>query len=203
MTTKRLSTTAGLSYIVIFFSAIFANFYVLDALKAAPLSTIQQQPVVVGVGILAFMLAVIFDIVVAWALQLLYPKHPLTLLSTFFRMTHAVLFAIAVFALMNALKATSGEAISELIMSFENMWLIGLFFFGLHLILVTKIIPLPRLISIMLVLAGVMYMVDTSAHILMQNYSAYQDLFLTLVAVPSILGEMSFAGWLLWKGSKK
>jgi len=36
----------------------------------------------------------------------------------------------------------------------------------------------------------------------MENYDAYADLFLTLVAIPSIFGEMAFAIWLLVKGGK-
>ncbi len=47
-----------------------------------------------------------------------------------------------------------------------------------------------------------MYIVDTSAHFLLENYDAYAGIFLTLVAVPSILGEMAFTIWLLVKGGK-
>ncbi len=45
-------------------------------------------------------------------------------------------------------------------------------------------------------------MVDTSAHFLMDNYDSYSDVFLTLVAIPSIFGEMAFTVWLLIKGGK-
>jgi len=47
-----------------------------------------------------------------------------------------------------------------------------------------------------------MYVVDTSAHIMLPNYSNYSSIFLALVAIPSIIGEMSFAVWLLIKGGK-
>jgi len=36
-----------------------------------------------------------------------------------------------------------------------------------------------------------MYMLDTIAHIVLPNYEAYTSIFLALVAIPSILGEMS------------
>jgi hypothetical protein len=45
-------------------------------------------------------------------------------------------------------------------------------------------------------------MVDTVAHFIMPNYSEYADVFLMLVAIPSILGEMAFAIWLLLKAGK-
>ena len=45
-------------------------------------------------------------------------------------------------------------------------------------------------------------MVDTGAHFLLQNYEEYSSIFLALVAIPSIVGEMSLALWLLIKGGK-
>jgi len=53
-----------------------------------------------------------------------------------------------------------------------------------------------------LTLAGIMYMVDTVAHFLMPDYADYADLFMSLVAIPSILGEMAFAIYMLVKGGK-
>jgi hypothetical protein len=47
-----------------------------------------------------------------------------------------------------------------------------------------------------------MYMVDTVAHFLLQNYKEYSSIFLALVAIPSIIGEMSLAIWLLVRGGK-
>ena len=48
-----------------------------------------------------------------------------------------------------------------------------------------------------------MYMVDTVAHFSLSSYAEYSDVFLALVAIPSILGEMAFAIWLLLKGGKQ
>jgi hypothetical protein len=81
--------------------------------------------------------------------------------------------------------------------------LIGLFFFGIHLILLGRIIGKPRIIGLFLVLAGAMYMVDTAAHFVLPAYEAYATIFLALVAIPSIVGEMAFSVWLLIKGGKE
>ena len=45
-------------------------------------------------------------------------------------------------------------------------------------------------------------MVDTAAHFLLANYEAHAPVFLALVAIPSIVGEMSFSVWLLIKSGK-
>lgn len=202
MKPRTWSIIAGCSYLVIFFAAIFANFLVIESILKAPLATIQENPVMVRFGILAFLVTVVFDVVVAWALYELYRTHELSGLSTLFRMMHAGIMGVAVFALPGTLELDTGQEILNQIDIFNNIWLIGLFFFGIHLLLLGKIIEKPKIIAIFLILAGIMYMVDTSAHFLLQNYEDYRSIFLALVAIPSIIGEMSFAVWLLIKGGK-
>lgn len=198
-----LAKTAGISYFIIFFAAIFANFFVLESILNDPLGAIQQNHMMVRAGILAFMITVVFDIVVAWALYELYIKHSLSLLSTLFRMMHAAIMAVAIFALPQALTMSNAPDILGQVDIFNTIWLIGLFFFGIHLLLLGKIIGKPMIIAIFLIIAGAMYMVDTAAHFMLENYEAYGSVFLALVAIPSILGEMSFAVWLLLKGGKE
>ncbi len=200
MTPRKLSILAGVSYLVIFFAAIFANFFVIEAILAAPLETVTQNHLMVRFGILAFLLTVVFDVVVAWALYELYKNHFLSGLSTYFRMMHAAIMGVAIFALPVALNASTEQEILRQVDIFNIIWLIGLFFFGIHLILLGRIIQKPKLIAFFLVIAGLMYMIDTGAHILLPNYDEYSSAFLALVAVPSIIGEMSFAIWLLVKG---
>ena len=203
MKPKNLFLTAGISYIVIFFSAIFANFVALEKLNTQTAELLNGNLTLLRWGIVAFLIAVIFDVVVAWALQQLYKKHPLTDLSTFFRLIHATIFAAAVFALVEVLSvSTVAEALS-LSNTFNNLWLIGLFFFGIHLMLLPKIIKLPKLISVMLFAAGGLYMLDTVAHFVMPNYVQYADIFLAFVAVSSIFGEMAFSIWLFFQKDTK
>jgi len=197
MTPRQLSILAGASYLVIFFAAIFANFFVLEAILASPVETVTQDHLMVRLGILAFLVTVVFDVVVAWALYELYKDHFLSGLSTYFRMMHAAIMGVAIFALPAALDATTETEILKQVDIFNIIWLIGLFFFGIHLILLARIIQKPKVIAFFLILAGAMYMIDTGAHFLLPNYDEYSSVFLALVAVPSILGEMSFSVWLL------
>lgn len=200
---KNKAKIAGVSYLIIFVAAIFANFMVLENLIENPLKAVQENGMMVRFGIMAFLVTVVFDVVVAWALYELYKGHNLNLLSTLFRMMHASIMGAAIFALPLVLNLTSAEAILNQVSTFNTIWLIGLFFFGIHLILLGKMIQKPKLIEVFLIIAGIMYMADTSAHFLMPNYTDYQNIFLALVAIPSIIGEMAFAIWLLVKGSKK
>lgn len=199
MKTRNLFLTAGLSYLVIFFTAIFANFFVLDSIKTTPLEVVQGSPVLVGLGIIAFLIAIVFDVVVAWALRELYKDHPLTTLSTYFRLMHAAIFGVSLFALIEILRVDSADEVLSLLTTFNDIWLLGLFFFGIHLLLLPHIIKLPKLIAWMLPLAGLMYMLDTCAHFLLADYENYANLLLALVASTSILGEMAFAIWLFFQ----
>jgi hypothetical protein len=203
MKARSLSTIAGVSYLIIFFAAIFANFFALESIIKAPLETIQQNHMVVRFGTMAFMVTVVFDVVVAWALLEMYRDNSLSILSTFFRMMHAAIMGVAIFALPMALSSTTTQEILQQTETFNTIWLIGLFFFGIHLILLGAILGKPKFIAICLAIAGIMYMVDTSAHFMLPNYEAFSSLFLALVAIPSIVGEMSFTIWLLAKGGKE
>ena len=200
---RTLSLIAGGSYLVIFFAAIFANFFVLESLINDPLGTIEQNHIFVRAGILAFLITVVFDVVVAWALYELFKENSLSALSMLFRMMHAALMGVAIFSLPAVLISSTSEEILMHVDTFNTIWLIGLFFFGVHLILLGNIIGKPKFIAFFLVIAGIMYMVDTSAHYVLANYQDYASIFLSLVAIPSILGEMSFAIWLLIKGGKQ
>lgn len=202
MKPRKLSRIAGASYLVIFFAAIFANFFVLEAILATPVETVTENHQMVRFGIVAFLLTVVFDVVVAWALFELYRDHPLSGLSTYFRMMHAAIMGVAIFALPMALESTDEIEILRQVDIFNVIWLIGLFFFGIHLILLGRIIEKPRIIAFFLVLAGSVYMIDTIAHFTLSNYDDYASLFLALVAIPSVIGEMSLAIWLLVKGGK-
>lgn len=202
ISSRQLALIGGGSYAVIFVTAIFGNFFVLEALFNEPLSTVAEHSFVVRLGIMAFIIAGVFDLIVAWVLYDLYKTHPFSLPSTYFRLSHAVIMGIAVFALLNVLSANSAEAILAQVTIFNNIWLIGLFFFGVHLMFLSRIVKQIPFIPYLLFAAGVMYMVDTSAHFLMEDYHLYSGIFLTLVAIPSIFGEMAFAVWLLIKGGK-
>lgn len=201
MKDSQLYRIAGLSYIGIFFLAIFGNFFVLESLKEDPLSVSSS---LVGFGAMAFLVAAVLDAVVAWTLKDLYKKHSLTTISTYLRLAHAIIMATAVYSLVQIRGLGDASVIENQIAIFDTMWLIGLFFFGAHVVLLSKILKktAPTWIVFALFVAGVMYMIDTTAQFTFDNYDSYADTFLMLVAIPSILGEMALSVWLLLKSKQ-
>ena len=202
MNSRTLSLIAGVSYLGIFFLAIYANFFVLDSLITDPVGTVSNSEQHVRFGAIAFLFAAVFDIVVAWVLLELYRSNQLSRISTYFRLTHAVLMGVGVFALVSVVNLSTSEEILAQVATFNTIWLIGLFFFGFHLILLARIVKHIRFIPYVLALAGLMYIMDTTAQFAFAAYNSYADVFLMLVAIPAVLGEMSFTIWLLVKGGK-
>jgi hypothetical protein len=204
MNERKLSIIAGISYLIIFLTAIYANFFVLDAILTDPVGTITASSIHVRFGAIAFMVAAVFDVVVAWVLYKLYKEHLLSQLSTYFRIMHAAIMGAAVFVFPMMIGLDSADLILQQVDVFNYLWLIGLFFFGIHLVLLGKILYKKiKIIPVFLCLAGILYILDTTAHFLMPHYEMYADIFLVIVAIPSILGEMALALWLLVKGGKK
>ena len=59
---------------------------------------------------------------------------------------------------------------------------------------------IPKIIGVLLVVSSLGYIIDSFANFLLPNYSDYEALFLLIVAIPAIIGELSLTFWLLLKG---
>jgi hypothetical protein len=79
--------------------------------------------------------------------------------------------------------------------------------FGIHLALLGSLILtsgyIPKVLGVLLILAGAGYVIDTMANALLANYGDYETTFLLIVAVPSVIGEFAFTIWLLLRGGKQ
>ena len=51
-------------------------------------------------------------------------------------------------------------------------------------------------------LAGLGYLTDSFANVLLPNYAAHEAVFATVVFVPALVGELSLGVWLLAKGAR-
>jgi hypothetical protein len=137
----------------------------------------------------------------------------LSLLAAWSRLAHAIILAVAINNLVSALYLVTGSGappgfegqVMRLLGAFNSGWLIGLVFFGLHCLLLGYLVYrsgyLPGILGILLVVAGVGYLVDSFANFLLPNYGDYATVFLVSVAVPALLAEVPLCLWLLWKGA--
>ncbi len=218
-TSTASRTAAGWAaggYLAIFVLAIFANFLALSPVlqpgdAAGTAAALRESETSFRLGAVAFLGIFVIDVVVAWALWVLFrPVHrDLSLLSAWFRLTYTVVLGAALGFLYAALWLTGtpgalGEANDDAVLlalqTFDFTWVAGLAAFGAHLVVLGVLMLKargPRWIAWLLLAAGAAYVLDTVAHLVLADYEASADLFLALVAVPSVIGEMSFAVWLL------
>lgn len=217
---KKILIAAGVSYLIIFLTGFFSNFYVLQSIynptdASKTIENIIKNESLFRSGTMGFLIMVIADFFLAWLLYLLLKTtdEKLSLLAAWLRLVNAAIFAIALYNLLSILHIINetGFSIDQLqvnvmfaFTSFNYTWLIGLVFFGLHLIVLGYLIIrsdfIPKLIGILLVIAGVGYLIDSSANVLLSNYKDYQDTFMLIVLLPGIIGELSFTAWLIYKG---
>jgi hypothetical protein len=90
---------------------------------------------------------------------------------------------------------------------FRVLQLVGLLCFGVHLALLGSLVltsgDIPKVLGVLLILAGAGYVIDTLANALLANYGDYETAFLLIVAVPSVIGELAFTIWLLSSGARE
>jgi hypothetical protein len=223
---RRAALIAGVGYLFLFFLAIYANFFVREGLvdpdnAAATFTNIADSEMLFRAALIAFLIIFVLDIAIAWALYVLFKtvSQQLSLVTAWFRVVYTVFLGVALIFFFGVLQIIDGAdflnsfdqgqldaQVAMLLEAFNYAWLIGLASFGVHLVLIGYLILSSKIASralgIVLAVAGVAYMADTVFYTILPNYSEYENLFLAMVAVPSVIGELAFTIWLLARAGK-
>ena len=227
ITPRRASVIAGIGYVVIFVLAIFANFVVVGGMvdttdAAATFTNITDADMMFRLGTIGFLVVFIADVVIAWALWIVFRgvNVELSRLAAWSRLAYTVFLGVALVFFFTVLELISdaswltafdqGQIEAQTMLAlgaFDAAWLIGLAMFGLHLLVIGYLIVTsgvaPRALGIVLAIAGAAYIIDTVAHGVIAGYDDYANVFLALVAIPSVIGELWFTFWLLLRGGKE
>ncbi len=222
LTSRQMAKTAGFSLVIMFLAAMIAEFYARqslivpgDAVKTA--HNILQNRFDFCVGIVSFIVVLICDILAAWSLYFfLKPVNAnLSLLVAWIRLVYTAIFGVGVFQMLMGYRViTHYQAVfsdisrqaMEFFTLFDDLWAFGLIFFGCHLLVIGYLILksgfMPRLIGVMLLFAALAYITDSFCKLLMPHYTDYASIFVTIVSITAITGEVGLAVWLLVKGGK-
>jgi len=224
---RTAARIAGFGYLILFVLGIFANFFVRTGLiepddAATTFTNIANSEFLFRTGLLSFLIIFLLDVVIAWALYVLFRSisKELSLLTAWFRLVYTVFLGVAVIFFFAVLRLVEGaeyltafdtgqlDAHAMLLLdAFNYTWLIGLASFGIHLILIGYLMlksrVAPRLLGVVLTIAGAAYIVDTVAISLLSNYADYESVFLVIVALPAVVAELGFTIWLLTRGGKQ
>ena len=208
-----MALVAGLGLLIMALLAPFAVFGVLDTLVVTddPVATFNNISTSEGLfrsGIAAFLIVIMLDVVVAWALYvLLRPvNRTIALLTAWLRLAFAAVFASALINLLDAAQLVASAEQSTLqpeqlhaqvmssIASFDYGWTgIALAIFGLHLFglgyLLFKSSDFPKFLGALVILAGAGYLVDSFGTILVPEYALTIGMF-------TFVGEALLIIWL-------
>jgi Domain of unknown function (DUF4386) len=222
---RRAALIAGLAYVIITVLSLFAV-SVLDGPTepdnpAATVENIVNAEALFRTGIAAFIIVLIADVVVAWALNVFFQRtsRALSLFAAWFRLLYVAIAAAALLNLLVVLKLVDGTGYStalekgqrdaQVMLSLDAYnygFFLGLVFFGVHLLLLGFVMVksdyAPSVLGMLVALAGLGYVVINLARVVLPNYRDYEDVLLPLLVVLAVPGEFGLVGWLLWRGGK-
>jgi hypothetical protein len=206
---RRAGLTAGIALLAIAVVAGLANFGVLENLvtEGDAERTVRDMREAEGLfryGVTGFLLAALLDVVVAWPLLVYFKpvNEGVATLAAWCRAVYGGVFIVAIAqlaavpSLLGATGVLPAEVLSK-INAFDDIWKAGLSLFALHLALLGylayKSRYVPRWVGVLLVIAGLGYLVDSLGVLLVPGYSLD-------VAMFTFVGEPVLMIWLLVKG---
>ena len=218
-TERRAGVVAGVALLLMVATAVFAYFVVLEGMitpgdGAATAAEIVAREGTFRLGVLAWLVTTVLDVVVAWALYLVFRpvSTAVSMLAGVFRLVYTAVLVVAVGQLLRALDLLSAgsspdalsadqaaaQALLEL-NAFQHIYDTGLLLFGAHLGLLGYLSlrshVIPKVIGVLLVVAGAGYAFDTAAVVLAIDVPFR-------VAAFTFLGELLLALWLLVAGRR-
>lgn len=206
---RRAAVVAGVGLLLLAVVAGFANFGVIQALvapgdAATTTENILASEILFRLGVVGFILVAILDVIVAWALFIVFKPvgRELSRLAAWFRMLYAGILMVAAAQLagvMSLLSDGANAAALANITSFQHIWNVGLILFALHLVLIGYLAfrssYVPKFVGVVVFICGLGYLLDSFGNVLVENFSAPVTGF-------TFLGEVVLLIWLLGWGSR-
>lgn len=200
ISTRQTNKIGGISLILMTLFSIFAFGIVLSSIYE-PGNTVATQQNILNheslfwIGNITWVLILLLDLIVAYAFyrSLVSQTPVIALLSGITRLIYTLVFAIGIFGLF-----------LKNIDQFVFYWSWGLIIIGFHLMItgigVLKTPSIPKILGILLILAGVSYSLIHGIYQIFPTYDALGHTIESIMAIPMTLGELSYGIWLLFKG---
>jgi hypothetical protein len=202
---RKASLIGGIALFLLAVLAGLANFGVVEVLvtpgdAARTARDLINADALFRSGIAGLIVVVILDIVVACSLLAVFEpvNRSVAIMAAVFRVAYATVFMVAVSQLVSALALLDdADQALRAVGQFHTIWDASYAFFGVHLALIGYLVYrsgfAPRIIGVLLVLAGVGYLIDEIGSVLLSGYSLEISRF-------SFVGEAVLIFWLLIKG---
>jgi hypothetical protein len=223
---RKYGMISGISLLIMAIAAGFSYGFVYSSLVVpgdanSTFNNILSGNVLFKASIFGWLIIVVCDLVVAWGLYVyLEPLHKkLALLSACLRLIYTSLLGIAIINLIfvfiltnesNVLATFNQEQLQTFVMillkAFDSIWAFGLIIFGGHLLVIGylsfKANTIPKVISILLVIASIGYMLIHFCKVFLPQFEAVTTYLEIILSVPMALGELGLGIWLIYMGLK-
>jgi hypothetical protein len=217
---QRLARATGLLYLVLavfgMFSAMVLESLVVPGDAQATADSILGSRWLFGSSLVTWLVVVVADVAVSVAFYLLLRpvSHALSLLAAALRLVYSAVLAAVVLNLFDAFRLLTGAQgavfldeqqrqamASAALETFSAGFLLALILFGVHLLTLGSLLHrsryLPRVLGALLVAAGVGYIADSLAGLLLADHGR---LVSAVLLTPAVLGELGLTAWLLLRG---
>ena len=217
---QRLARATGLLYLVLavlgMFSPMVLESLVVPGDAQATADSILGSRWLFGSSLVTWLAIVVVDVAISVTFYLLLRpvSHTLSLLAAAFRLVYSAVLAAVVLSLFDAFWLLTGArgaaglgeqqrqamALAALD-TFSAGFLLALVLFGVHLLLLGFLLYrsryLPRVFGALLVAAGVGYVADSLAGLLLADHGG---LVSAVLLTPAVVGELGLTAWLLLRG---
>ncbi len=218
MSLRKVARIAGLGYLGVFIFATYAGIVSFGPGDSATTDSNKlANEVLFRSGIASWLIVLVADVVVAWALYILLKpvNKSLSLLAAWFRLMYTAIFAIALLNVLIALQLSKGadylrvfepgQLQGQMVLflgAYLDGILISFVFFGFHIFflgyLIFKSSYIPRILGLLLIVAFIGYQINSFANILLPNLPDSVSILL----VPAIIAELALTLWLVIRGGK-
>ncbi|HEX6150678.1 DUF4386 domain-containing protein [Nocardioides sp.] len=216
---RNASLTAGIALLLMSVVAILGNVVVINGLitdgdAARTADDITASAGLFRLGIVSLVVVIALDVVVAWALYRVFSpvSASLSMLAATLRLVYSAVFLVAVGQLVGVVRlladegnrAVLGDELVQVqamqgVIAFTDIWYVSQFLFGLHLLLIGYLAYrsgyIPRVLGVLLVIAGLGYATDSFGGVLSQGSW-------TAVSAFTFLGEFLLAVWLVARAGR-
>lgn len=162
-------------------------------------------------GVIGWIGILVLDIAVSLGIYKYYKKERprQAALTGGLRLAYSAILGVGIANLLMVTKTSSAASVFHHFSMFNTIWGLGLIVFGCHLISLGILFKneggkkwLNTVIRVLLIIAGIGYIVQYLGMLLVANPLAYAAVVQPLFLIPMILCEIAYAIWKIVKGGK-
>lgn len=222
---RRAAIIAGIAMLVMAGCAAFSVGFVNGSLivkddAGATANNILNSLALFRGGVFGWLVILVSDIIVSWALYCFLKQvdNGVALLGAWLRLIYCAILGAMILNLVyiplllsrSYASAVQPDQLNAQVMlflnAFNSMWSLGLIVFGLHLLIIGRIVLksgfIPKILGILLLIAALSYVIVHMLHGFFPRFEQTTVILENVLSLPMALGELAFGIWLLIKGGR-